>query len=37
MNKFINIAHKERYINMVLEDNMSLSDRERASLFVSGL
>jgi hypothetical protein len=33
MNKFINAAHKERYINMVLEDNMSLSDRERASLF----
>lgn len=33
MNKFINAAHKERYINMVLEDNMPLSDRERASLF----
>lgn len=33
MNKFINTAHKERYINIVLEDNMSLSDRERASLF----
>lgn len=33
MNKFINTAHRERYINMVLEDNMSSSDRERASLF----
>jgi len=30
---FISAAHKERFINMILEDGMSLSDSERASLF----
>ena len=30
---FINSAHKERFISMMIEDDMSLSDSERASLF----
>ncbi len=30
---FINHLHKERFINMTIEDHMSLHDLERASLF----
>ncbi len=30
---FISSAHKERFISMMIEDNMSPSDSERASLF----
>lgn len=30
---FISPAHRDQYINMVLEDGMSFGDRERASLF----
>lgn len=30
---FLSSAHKERFINMMIEDNMSIHDLERASLF----
>jgi hypothetical protein len=30
---FISSSHKERFISMMIEDNMSPSDSERASLF----
>ena len=33
MGHFVSSVHKERFINMIIEDDMSLRDSERASLF----
>lgn len=33
MGHFLSSLHKERFINMMIEDDMSLCDSERASLF----